>query len=107
MRGQNQGRSRRLREVEVSSEVAQFGVGLTHVRSRVGPAVCGGVESLATQKVILDELQIGVMAEELMVDVASSRIGADYEPRDAQSVTVFVDDGKAWGITYAKRGKRR
>jgi len=49
-----------LAEVEVGDQVAQDRRVLADVRARVGPAVGGRVEALATQEVVLDELGVGV-----------------------------------------------
>ena len=59
-----------LVEVEVGEQVAEQRVRLAHVGPRVGASVGRGVEPLAAEEVVLDELDVRVVAEDLVVDVA-------------------------------------
>src|SRR5580704_18524462 len=63
-------RARRLVEVEVLVHVAQNLLVLADVGSRVGTAICRGVQSRTAEEVVLNELEVGIAAEDLMVDVA-------------------------------------
>src|SRR5438270_13457575 len=65
-----------LAEVEICGQVAEGAVPLTHVRSRVWPAIAL-TEPPPSEKVILDELQVRVEAEGLVVDVSRPRVRAD------------------------------
>ena len=67
---QDQRRPRLLVEVEVGDEVAEDGRVLADVGARVGAAVGRRVEALAAEEVVLDELDVGVEAQRLVVDVA-------------------------------------
>ena len=72
MDGEDQRWARRLVEVEVVGEVAEDLLVLADVGSGIGSAVGGGVDALAVQEVVLDELVVGVEAEGLVVDVAAA-----------------------------------
>ena len=75
-----------------SVEVAEDRVVLAHVGPGVGAAVGGGIEPGAVEEVVLDELGVGVEAEDLVVDVALLGVGADHDPGHAQAEAVAVDD---------------
>jgi len=47
----------------------------------------------ATDEIILDELQIRIMAQLLMVDIPSTRIKTDNQAGDAKAVALSVDTG--------------
>ncbi len=68
MAGQDQRRPWALAEVEVGGEVAELGAVLAHVGSGVGASVGCGVDPLAAEEVVFDELQVRVEAQCLMVD---------------------------------------
>ncbi len=61
--GQHHGRPGLLAEVEVVGQVAEDLLVLTDIGSRVGTTVGGGVDALAVQEVVLDELVVGVEAQ--------------------------------------------
>ena len=86
------GRPRRLAEVELLADVAEDARRLAHVGTGIRPAVGGRIEPLPAEKDVLDELQVRVVAEDLMVDVARLRVWADHDPRHPQAVAVLVDD---------------
>ena len=67
---EDQRRAGFLVEVEVSARLPRIFDVLADVGARVGAAVGRGFESPAVQEVVLDELQVGVEAERLVVDVA-------------------------------------
>src|SRR5579875_2175448 len=91
MEGEHDRRARRLREVEVVDKVAQDGNVLAHSRTWVWTPIGCRVEALAVQEIVFDELQIGIEAERLVVNVAFSGVGADDEAGDAQAIAVFID----------------
>ena len=70
---QDDGRARLLAEVEVGPQVTQDGDVLPHVRTRIAPAIGRRIDARTTQEVVLDELQVGIEAERLVVDVALPR----------------------------------
>ncbi len=78
---QNHRRPRLLVEVEVRAQVAELRIGLANVGTRVRPAVCGGIEALRAEEVVLDELVEGVMTQRLVIDVALTGVGADDQSR--------------------------
>ena len=57
-----------LGEVEGVSEVAELGGVLSDSWSRVGSPVGGGIEPGTAEEVVLDELEVGIVAENLVVD---------------------------------------
>src|SRR5580693_1825589 len=77
VRRQEHRRAWRLVEVEVFKQVAEYGCIFPHVGPRIGPGICRRVEPGAAEEVVLDELEVGVAAEDLMVDVALLRIRGD------------------------------
>ena len=79
-------------EVEVGGDVAEDRVVLADVGAGVGAAVGGGIEARAVDEVVLDELRVGVEAEDLVVDVALLGVRADHDPGDAEAEAVAVDD---------------
>src|SRR5438552_5258437 len=83
--------TRWLVEVEVEGEIAEDARVLTNVHSRVRASVGSWVEPLTIEKVILNELVIGVEGQGLMVDKPSPGIGTDDDPGNAQAVPVGVD----------------
>src|SRR5436309_15694127 len=91
MRIQNERWARPLREVEVARERAEDRFVLADVGARIRAAVGARVDALATEEVVLDELDVGVEAERLMVDEALASVGADHEAGDAKPVAVAVD----------------
>src|SRR5439155_10805228 len=93
MHRQQEGRPRRLAEVEVGREVAEDRDAFAHVGSWVGTPVGAWVQPLAAEEVVLDELHVGVEAQGLVVDVTVFGVGTDNDGRNAQSVTVLVDTG--------------
>lgn len=56
----------------------------------VGSAVSGGIKPLPVQEDIFNELQIGVVAEILMVDVPRLSVGTDDEPGDSNAVPIDI-----------------
>jgi hypothetical protein len=74
-----------------------FAFSRTSGRESGRPSVRGSIR-LAVQEVVLDELEVGVEAEGLVVDVAPLRVGADHERRHAQPVALAVDRG---GLTWS------
>src|SRR5579862_1953872 len=91
MEREDQRRPRLPGEVEVAHEVTEDGLALADVGPRVGPAVGLRVEALTAEEIVLDELEVGVEAERLVVDVAAAGVGADHEGRNAQAVALAVD----------------
>jgi len=77
---QELGRARLLVEVEVADKVPEPRVGLADVGSRVRATVSRRIESLAPKEVIFDESDVGVVAEDLMIDEAAARVWADHQP---------------------------
>src|SRR5690348_227881 len=75
-RPQDERRSRLLPEVEVVREAAEDRQRLAHVRPRVRAPIRLRVEALTAEEVVLDEFRVGVEAEDLVVDVAPSRVRA-------------------------------
>src|SRR6516165_10674865 len=72
-----------LVEVEVVHEVAELGNGLAHSRTWIGTSVGVRVQACAAEEVVLDELQVGVVAERLMVDEPFLRVRRNHEARHA------------------------
>lgn len=60
-----------LLEVEVVDQIPEERIVFSHI----GPAVGGGVEALATEEVVFDEFDVGVMAEGLMINVSGFSSG--------------------------------
>src|SRR5438876_346135 len=79
-----------LGEVEIGAQVAQHRGVLTHAGSRIRTPVGARIEALATQEVILDELDIGIEAQLLVVDVAMLGLGADHDAWYTEAVAVRV-----------------
>lgn len=46
---------------------------------------------MAVEKDVLDELQVGVGAKDLVIDIASPSVRADHETRHSQAVSVGID----------------
>jgi hypothetical protein len=69
--------TRRQAEIEIKQQVAKLGHIFPHGGAGVGSAIRGGVETLAAQEYILDELEIGVKAEGLMINETCPGISAD------------------------------
>src|SRR5439155_21665700 len=67
-KGKDQGGPRRLGEVEIAHEVAELRRVLPDVGPGIGPAVGGGVEALSSEEQVLDELHVGVVGQDLVVD---------------------------------------
>src|SRR6476661_5541746 len=88
--GDEVGRPGCLVEVEVVGQVTQLGVVLPDAGTVVRPAVGGGVDPLAAQEIVLDEFEVGVLAEDLVVDVPLLGVGADDQGGDAHAVAVVV-----------------
>src|SRR4051794_12288518 len=84
-RRQQQRRPRLLAEVEVADEVAEDRHVLAHGRARIGPTVSPRVEPFPVQEVVLDELHVGVEAQDLVVDEPTPGVGRDDEPGNAQA----------------------
>src|SRR5213078_3403451 len=59
--------------------------------SRVGASVGAGVEPLAVQEVVFDELVVSVERQDLVVDDALPGVGADDDAGHAEPVAVLVD----------------
>src|SRR6267154_6336804 len=68
VRGQQQRRAGRLAEVEVVEQIPEDRGVLADVGPGIGPAIGRGVEPGAAEEVVLDELQVGVAAEDVVVD---------------------------------------
>src|SRR5205823_6288617 len=75
--GQKQGRTGRLAEVECLAQTAEFRHLFPDVRTGVRAAVGRRVEPLAFKEIILDELQVRVVAKKLVVDEIGLRVRAD------------------------------
>src|SRR5690348_14638234 len=88
MRREHDGRERRLAEVKLAGQVT--GESFAHIMARIGAAVRGGVQPFASEKVVLDEAQVAVVAERVVIDVARAGEGTDHEPRDAYAIASFV-----------------
>src|SRR5271166_6200574 len=89
--GQDEGGPRWRREVEIPREIAQPGGVFTHRGARIWPSIGAGVEALSVEEVVLDELEIGIEAQPLVVDVAAAGIGADHATGNPKPVAVPVD----------------
>ncbi len=89
--GQDQWRARWLTEVEVAQKAAEPGRVFAHVGPWVRAAVGIRIESLPAEEVVLDELQVSIVAELLMVDVSGPRIWADHQAGHPQAVAILVD----------------
>ena len=75
------GRAGLLVEVEVVGEVAEgLMFSRTSGRESGRPSVRGS-RRCPCEEVVLDELEVGVEAEDLVVDVALPGVGADHERR--------------------------
>src|SRR5258707_398716 len=90
MKGQDHRSTRRLVEVEIGHEVAEYRDVLTHGRARVRPPVGFRIEPLAAEEDVFDEFDIRVEAQGLVVDVAALGVGADHDGGYAQAVAVLV-----------------
>src|SRR5919201_2000412 len=80
-----------LAEVEVAGEGPELVRVLADVRTPIGPAVRARVQALAEQEVVLDELVVAVMAEDLGIDIAALRVGADHDPRHPDPIAVPIN----------------
>ena len=94
MDGEDQRRTRGLVEIEIQQQVTQLSRIFTHVRPGVRSAVRGWIDALAAQEEILYELDIGILAQGLVVDEAFSGVGTDHQARYAQTITVLVHLGR-------------
>ncbi len=83
--------ARCLAEVEVVHQVAKLRRVLADIGPGIGPAVGLRVEAGAVKEIVLDELQVGVAAQDLVVDEALLGVGGDDQPWHAQAVPVPVD----------------
>src|SRR5436309_2345053 len=83
--------SRVLLEIEVPPEVAQPPRPFAHAGARVRSPVSTRVEALAAKEIVLDELQVGVEAQRLVVDVAPPRVRADHQPGNPDPVLLPAD----------------
>ena len=92
--GQHQRLARWLGEIEIAEQVAKLRRRFPHPRPRIGPPVGLGVKPLAAEEEILDQLHVGVVAEDLVVDVALARVGADDDAGHPQPVAVLVNHGR-------------
>src|SRR5262252_1050644 len=88
--GQQEWLARGLTEVEVPGKGAEYRQGFPDVGTWVGAPVGLGVELRTAEEVVLDELEVGVGAEGLMVDVTLLGVRGDDQPRDAETVSVLV-----------------
>src|SRR5581483_10071468 len=88
---ENQGRTRRLSEIEVLQQVAELRESLADIRARVWAAIGPGVKALATEEIVFDELDVGIKAQYLVINVSLLGIGADHETGYPQAVAIFVD----------------
>src|SRR5262249_42477390 len=88
--GQQERLAWRLGEVEVLVKAAQHRQRLPDVTTRAAAAVGLGGEPGAAEEVIFDELQVGVSAERLMVDVALLGVWGDDQRGDTEPVAVPV-----------------
>src|SRR5689334_6514662 len=88
MRVKDQRPPRFLLEVEVLDEVAEDLRALANIRSRIGTPVRLRIEPRPAEEVVLDELRVGVEAQDLMVDEPAPRIRADHEARNAKPIAV-------------------
>jgi len=77
--GQDERGDRVLAEVEGGPHVAQGWIVLPNVGSGVRPSIGRGIEPLALQEVVLDELHVCVEGQRLVVDQACPGIGADHQ----------------------------
>ena len=91
---EDQGRDRRLREVELGRQIAEDRHGLSNGRSRVGPAQGRRVQALPAQETILDEPQVGVERQGLVIDQSRADPRADRKTGDADPEPVLVDTGR-------------
>src|SRR2546421_8560636 len=90
MDGEDHRWQRGLVEVEVVDQVAQLGSVFADGRARVGAAIVAGIDPLSFKKVVLNELDVGVKAQSLVVDVTLLGVRADHECRHSQSVTIRI-----------------
>ena len=90
---QENGCSGCLSEVEVFHEVPQDAGVFPNVGPRVGASVGGRVKAGPTEKVVLDELEVGVARKNLVVDVPRLCVRRYDHARDAKAVAVVVDGG--------------
>ncbi len=72
-------------------QVAEHRHVLADRRPRVGPPVRRRVEPQTAEEVVLDELGVGVEAQDLVVDEAAPRVRRDQERGHPQAVAVLVD----------------
>jgi hypothetical protein len=70
----------RLVEVEVAREVAEDRDVLTDGRSRIVPTIGRGIEALASEEVVFDELQVRVEAQRLIVGESHLAYGLITNP---------------------------
>src|SRR5438094_2901693 len=77
MRGKKLSPPRLLPEVEVADEVAEDRHVLAHVGARIRAPVGGRIEPLRVQEIVLDELRVGVEAQDLVVDEPAPGVGRD------------------------------
>lgn len=64
---------------------------LAHIWTGIGAAICFRVKARAAQKIILDELEVGVKAQRLVIDEALPGIGADNQVWYAQTVAILIN----------------
>src|ERR1700752_3282849 len=57
-----------LGEVKIIGQIAKLRCVLPYVGARVGPSVCSGIESRPAQEVVFDELEVGIRAENAVLD---------------------------------------
>src|ERR1700730_369517 len=70
-----------LTEIKVLLQVAKQLSLLPYVGAGIWAPISPGVDALAVQKHVLDELGVPVVAERLVVDVAASGVRADHQTR--------------------------
>ena len=86
--GQQQRREGGLAEIEVLGQVAQDRLVLADVGPGIWAPIGRGIKPGAAEEVVLDELQVGVAAVCLVVDVTPPGVGRDDHGRHTQADAV-------------------
>ena len=107
MHGQDRRRPGSLLEVEVGRDVPEHGCVLANVWPRIRPPVRGRIERLAAHEVALNEFEVGVEAQNVVIDVPSTGVRADDQSRDPKAVAQAVDTGKSTGSSSASTGDHK
>jgi hypothetical protein len=90
-----------LGEIEIHEQITNLGYILAYIRTGVGATISLWVDPLASEEQVFDQLDVRILALNLMINETLFGIRADHNTGNAQAEPILVDMRRDYMIVKA------